>query len=99
MSVLSISVPDNSALLDDFDEETARKFYAQGEEIVVWVMLQLAALAKRGETTDPHPSTPSSSIPVYEKEPSKQRHQKSVAKQGHRGVHRPPPQKITHHQE
>ncbi|MDR1385062.1 MAG: hypothetical protein LBJ67_14610 [Planctomycetaceae bacterium] len=73
--------------------------YAQGEEVVVWVLLQLAASAKRGEAIKHPLSTPSSSLPVYEKEPSKQRRQKSVAKQGHRGTHRSPPQKITHHQE
>jgi hypothetical protein len=73
--------------------------YAQGEEVVVWVLLQLAALAKRGEAIKHPLSTPSSSLPVYEKEPSKQRRQKSGAKKSHRGAHRSPPQKITHHQE
>jgi hypothetical protein len=44
----SFSVPDISSLLrDGFDETTTRELYAQGEEIAIWGMLQLAALAKQ----------------------------------------------------
>jgi hypothetical protein len=41
-----LSLPEVSALLrDGFNETIARELYAQGEEVVIWVMLQLAVLA------------------------------------------------------
>jgi hypothetical protein len=72
----SLSIPDISELLrDGFNEAVARNLYAPGEEIVVWVMLQLAVLAhqKAVASSEVHPSTPSGAIPVYLKEPSKKR--------------------------
>jgi len=36
-----------SLLVDGFNEETARELYAQGEEIAIFVMLQLATLAAK----------------------------------------------------
>ena len=42
------SFPDIAALLaGGFNEETARSLFAQGEEVAIFVMLQLAALALR----------------------------------------------------
>jgi hypothetical protein len=68
-----LSLPEVSDLLrDGFNESVARELYAQGEKVVIWVMLQLAVLAqqKMGQSCE---VSPSSSIPVYQKEPSKKR--------------------------
>ena len=43
-----VQVPDIAALLSGgFSEETARSLFAQGEEVAIFVMRQLAALALR----------------------------------------------------
>jgi hypothetical protein len=71
-----LSLPEISDLLrDGFNATVARELYAQGEEVVVWVMLQLAVLAqqKGNQSCEVSPSTPSGAIPVYQKEPSKKR--------------------------
>jgi transposase len=90
---------DITALLrNGFSNETARELYAQGEEVAVFVMLQLAILAAQvASVNGQHPSAPSGSIATYQKEPSKQKGKKPGAKPGHKGSHRPPPDKITHH--
>jgi transposase-like protein len=93
-----LSLPEVSDLLrDGFNETIARELYAQGEEVVVWVMLQLAVLAqpKGNQSYEVSPSTLSGAIPVYQKEPSKKRCRKPGARPGHSGSHRPPPEKIT----
>jgi len=91
--------PDIASLLDGgFNEETARSLYAQGEEIAIFVMMQLAALAmKPNAVNDIHPSEPSGSVAVFLKEPRKKRRKKPGAKPGHKGSHRPPPENITRH--
>jgi len=52
--------PDISSLLEGgFTDETARLLYAQGEEIAIFVMMQLAALAMKPDAVnDVHPSEP-----------------------------------------
>jgi len=91
--------PDIASLLDGgFTEETARLLYAQGEEIAIFVMMQLAALAiKTHEVSGVHPSEPSGSVATFLKEPCKKRRKKPGAKPGHKGSHRPPPENITRH--
>jgi hypothetical protein len=102
--------PDIASLLaGGFNEETARSLFAQGEEVAIFVMLQLAALAmKVGATSDAndvgkvdvndvHPSAPSGSVAPYLKLPRKKRRKKPGAKPGHKGSRRPPPENITHH--
>ena len=81
------SLPDILALLDSgFTEETARSLYAQGEEIAIFVMMQLAALAiKTTQVSGVHPSEPSGSVAVFLKEPCKKRRKKPGAKPGHQG--------------
>ena len=75
-----------------FNEETARSLYAQGEEIVIFVLMQLAALAlKTNDINGTHPSAPSASVPTFQKEPGKKRKKKPGAKPGHKGSRRPPP--------
>ena len=84
-----------SLLQGGFSEETARELYAQGEEIAVFVMMQLAFLApKAAEINGTHPSEPSGSVAPYLKEPPKQRGKKPGAKPGHKGSHRPPPEEL-----
>jgi transposase-like protein len=97
LSPPSVEFDISDLLRNGFDESVARELYACGEEVVVWVMLQLAVLAQGTGSSScvVPPSTPSGAIPVYQKEPSKKRCRKSGAKPGHSGSHRPPPEKIT----
>lgn len=89
-----------SLLKSGFTEEIARQLYAQGVEVVVFVMLQLAALAVKAiQVSGVDPSAPSGSVPGYLKEPKNQRHRKPGAKVGHKGSRRPPPKNITNHVE
>ena len=100
-------IPDITALLlGDFNEEAARSLYAQGEEVAIFVMMQLVALAKKRVdvhdaskvvVNDVHPSEPSGSVATYLKEPKKKRRKKPGAKPGHKGFRRPPPESITKH--
>ena len=56
MAVPPVSEPDILSLLENgFNEETARSLYAQGEAVVIFALMQLAALAlKSSESNDPH---------------------------------------------
>jgi hypothetical protein len=72
--------PDMTSLLaGGFTEETARLLYAQGEEIAIFVMLQLVALVVKTnavngvQSNDGHPSEPSGSVAVFLKLPRKKR--------------------------
>ena len=75
--------------------EQAAAIYAQGEEAVVFVLLEFAkrlaeAEGKRNPSTTP--STPSGMVPVYEKPAVRPRGKKRPgAKPGHPGVRRPTP--------
>ena len=59
-------LPDIASLLAGvFNEETARALYALGEEIAIFVMMQLAALAmKKADVNDIHLSEPSAIAPL-----------------------------------
>ena len=98
MSKRTHGLPDIALLLaEGFHEEIARSLYAQGEEIAIFVMMQLAALAlKTHEVNGVHPSEPSGSVALFHKEPRKKRRKKAGAKPGHPGSRRPPPENITH---
>ena len=87
------SEPDIRSLLENgFNEETANLLYEQGREVVIFALMQLAALAlKTQDINGPHPSTPSATVPPYQKEPGKKRKKKPGAKPGHKGSRRPPP--------
>jgi len=91
---------DIRALLENgFNEETARSLYAQGEEVAIFVMMQLATSAKKtNDINGVHPSAPSASVPVFQKESGKKRKKQPGAKPGHPGSRRPPPV-ITHRQD
>jgi transposase len=87
--------PDIRSLLESgFNEETARFLYAQGEAVVIFALMQLAALAVLPNTdtiNDIHPSTPSATVPPYQKPSGKQRKKKPGGKPGHKGSRRAPP--------
>ena len=89
----------NRALSDqnllDLTEEKARALYAQGEEAVIFALLQLNALARQKQAgAGVDPATPSSQIPVYKKPTGKKRKAKRGQKKGHKGACRKPPLKI-----
>jgi hypothetical protein len=85
--------PDIRSLLENgFDEETASLLYDQGREVVIFALMQLAALAlKTQDINGTHPSTPSAATPTFHKEPGKKRKKKPGAKPGHKGSRRPTP--------
>jgi hypothetical protein len=78
--------------------EQAEGIFAQGQEAVVFALLELAKqLAEAEGKTNPSttPSTPSGMVPVYEKPPAKGRGKKRPgAKQGHPGSRREKPQRV-----
>jgi transposase len=80
--------------LTKLTEEQAREVFAQGEEAVIWALLQLAALAQTNGK--PSPSTPSSQIPPYLKENGSKRGKKKKpgAQPGHNGSRRKKPDRI-----
>ena len=89
----------NRALSDqnllDLTEEKARALYAQGEEAVIFALLQLNALARQKQAgAGVDPATPSSQIPVYKKPTGKKRKAKRGQKKGHKGACRKSPLKI-----
>ena len=76
-------------------EEQARKIFSQGEEAVVFALLELTKQLAEARSPSVTPSTPSGMVPVYEKPAKKgKRGKKPGAKQGHRGSRRPPPERI-----
>jgi hypothetical protein len=93
MSTSAPPEPNIRSLLENgFNEETANLLYEQGREVVIFALLQLAALAlKTQDINGTHPSTPSATVHLFHKEPGKKRKKKPGAKIGHKGSRRPPP--------
>ena len=88
-----------AALRDEsLSEKQAREIYRQGEEAVVFALLELTKqLAEAQGKTDPSitPSTPSGMIPTYKKPPAKRRGKKRPGgKHGHPGSRRETPERI-----
>lgn len=80
-------------------EEQARTIYAQGEEAVVFALLQLAKMladqrATEASSSHQTPSTPSGMRPVHQKPTVASRRKKPGRKPGHIGTRRPPPERI-----
>ena len=81
-------------------EEQARQIFSQGEEAVVFVIMQLAkqlAEQKAASAADSHqtPSTPSGMKPPYTKPPPKSRGKKKPGrKKGHPGTRRKTPEHV-----
>lgn len=94
--------PDNSTqkvLLDaSLSEQQARELFRQGEEAVVFALLELTKrLAEAQGKSDPSltPSTPSGMVPTYKKPPAGRRGKKRPgAKPGHPGWRRQTPERI-----
>jgi transposase len=84
--------------LTKITEEQAKGLYAQGEEVVIFALLELAALAKTNGK--PCPSTPSSQIPPYQKDNStSKKGKKPGRKKGHKGARRNEPEHIDREEE
>ena len=80
-------------------EEQARQIFSQGEEAVVFALLQLAkrlSEQKAASAADSHqtPSTPSGMKPPYTKPQPKGRKKKAGRKEGHSGTRREPPDHV-----
>jgi hypothetical protein len=87
----------NSLLAATLNEEQARALYQQGEEAVVFALLELAKrLAEVQAKADPSisPSTPSGMVPTYQKPASRPGKKKRGAKKGHPGSRRQVPERI-----
>ena len=80
--------------LTKLTQEETEAIFAQGEEAVIWALLQLAAMVQA--RNEPSPSTPSSQIPVYLKENTSKRGKKKKpgARAGHNGSRRKKPERI-----
>jgi len=78
----------------------AEAIYAQGREVMIFVLMELAAplanYEQEGLATTP--STPSGMVAPHEKPKVRKRRKKPGAKAGHAGTHREPAQ-VTGHQE
>lgn len=83
--------------------EDAERILAQGPEVTILVLLELAARLHEHEQqsppASPSPATPSGMVPPYKKPTSPKRRKKPGAKPGHPGTRREPPPAITHRQE
>jgi transposase len=80
--------------------EQAREIFAQGEEAVVFALLQLAQMASAPcKPASPSPSTPSGMIPPYQKVAKTSRRKKPGARAGHPGRRRQVPDRIDARQE
>jgi transposase len=80
-------------------EEQARAIYAQGEEAVVFVLLELTkqlAEQKARTAAESHqtPGTPSGMKPPYQKPSAKSRKRRPGAKRGHPGTRRKLPERV-----
>ena len=95
MVVTSPQIEWSSALT----EQQAREIFAQGEEAVVFVLLQLAqrlAVMNGAAAATSHdtPATPSGMKPTYQKPNVSRRRKKPGRKAGHPGSRREPPARI-----
>ena len=95
MSTVTEDIPLGAMLT----EEQARQIFSQGEEAVVFVILELAkqlAEQKAASAADSHqtPSTPSGMKPPYTKPPPKGRKKKPGRKKGHSGTRRKTPDHV-----
>ena len=76
-------------------EEQARRIFRQGEEAVVFALLQLAKQLQQAQTAPVlGPSTPSGMKPIYQKPPASKRRKKPGRKVGHTGARRAAPEHI-----
>jgi hypothetical protein len=86
----------------DLTEEEARQIAAQGEEAIVFALLQLAAQLKTATgrcASVSSPATPSGMQPVHQKPAVGQGRKKPGRKAGHEGSRRPLPDRIDERKE
>lgn len=91
MTVETRSEIQKKLLTHRLTEEEAAEIYRKGEEAVVFALLTLSA---GRNVSDPHPSTPSGMIPVYQKPVTSSRKKRPGRKKGHPGARRGEPPKI-----
>jgi transposase len=75
-------------------EEQARLLFRQGEEAVVFALLELTKQLAEARSPSVTPSTPSGMIPTYQKRAKSKRGKTPGAKKGHRGARRQVPERI-----
>jgi len=81
--------------------QEAEEICDRGREAVVSVLVEVSAqfVEKVTGKKQPHPSTPSGMLPIYEKPPVGKRNGKPGRKEGHPGSRRPTPPEITDRKE
>jgi hypothetical protein len=81
--------------------QEAKEIYDRGQEAVVCVLMEASAqfVEKVTGKKQPHPSTPSGMLPVYEKPQAGKRNGKPGRKEGHPGSRRSSPPEITDRKE
>lgn len=90
------------SLGSDLTEEQAREIFAQGEEAVIFALLQLAAQLRQSQglcAAVSSPATPSGMRPIHQKPATTTRGKKPGRQAGHEGKRRPPPARIDERKE
>jgi len=85
--------------LASIDAAQAKAIFIQGEEAVVFALLELAKQLTEARSPSVNPATPSGMIPAYQKPTAKNRKKKPGAKLGHEGSRRAAPAQIDHNKE
>lgn len=96
-----------SAVLDislrpELTAEEAKAIFAQGEEAVVFALLQMAAEWRKalGQCASvSSPATPSGMKPIHQKPNTPRRRKKPGRRAGHEGSRRPPPEVVHEHKQ
>lgn len=85
--------------LASIDAAQAKAIFSQGEEAVVFALLELAKQLSEARSPSVNPATPSGMTPAYQKPTSKNRKKAPGAKLGHEGSRRAAPVQIDHKKE
>jgi transposase len=93
-TVTEHAVPIQALQLATLSEEQARALFRQGEEAVVFALLELTKQLAEARSPSVMPSTPSGMVPVYQKPAVKPRKKKRGAKKDHPGARRQVPERI-----
>ena len=89
--------PSKLAVGPHLTADQAREIFSEGEEVVVFALLEFArrlAAAEGRCASVSSPATPSAMVPVHQKPAAKTRAKKPGRKAGHLGSRRTPPQQI-----
>lgn len=90
------------ALGPDLTEFEARRIASQGEEAIVFALLQLAAQLRAAQgqcAAVSSPATPSGMRPIHQKPATAKSRNRPGRKAGHKGSRRPPPERIDERKE